>query len=67
MARRYHFVNGQPERWRLITFKGAFHGRTLATIASAGNAKHLEGFGERRRVRMVAFGDLEAAEQAIGP
>jgi acetylornithine/N-succinyldiaminopimelate aminotransferase len=68
LARRYHYVNGHPERWRLVTFKGAFHGRTLATIASAGNAKHLEGFGEPADgFDMVAFGDLEAAEQAIGP
>jgi acetylornithine/N-succinyldiaminopimelate aminotransferase len=68
VARRYHFVNGKPERWRLITFKGAFHGRTLATIASAGNPKHLEGFGEPASgFDMVAFGDLAAAEQAIGP
>ena len=44
-ARRYHFVTGQPERKRIITFDGAFHGRTLATIAAAGNAKYLEGFG----------------------
>ena len=37
LARRYHFANGHPERWRIVTFKGAFHGRTLATIAAAGN------------------------------
>jgi acetylornithine/N-succinyldiaminopimelate aminotransferase len=68
VARRYQFVNGKPERWRLITFKGAFHGRTLATIASAGNAKHLEGFGEPAGgFDMVAFGDLAAVEAAIGP
>jgi acetylornithine/N-succinyldiaminopimelate aminotransferase len=68
VARRYQFVNGRPERWRLVTFKGAFHGRTLATIASAGNPKHLEGFGEPADgFDMVPFGDLEAAEQAIGP
>jgi acetylornithine/N-succinyldiaminopimelate aminotransferase len=45
MARRYHYVNGAPERFRTITFNGAFHGRTLATIAAGGQAKHLEGFG----------------------
>ena len=68
VARRYHYVNGQPERWRLITFKGAFHGRTLATIASAGNPKHLEGFGQPADgFDMVPFGDLAAAEAAIGP
>ncbi|MBC6440435.1 MAG: aspartate aminotransferase family protein [Rhodospirillales bacterium] len=45
MARRYHFANGSPERYRAITFGGAFHGRTLATIAAGGQARHLEGFG----------------------
>ena len=68
LVRRYHYVNGQPERWRLVTFKGAFHGRTLATIASAGNAKHLEGFGHPADgFDMVPYGDLAATEKAIGP
>jgi len=68
LARRYHFANGHPERWRIITFKGAFHGRTLATIAAAGNEKYLEGFGEPAPgFDLVPFGDLEAAEKAIGP
>ena len=68
LARRYQYVSGRPERWRLITFKGAFHGRTLATIASAGNAKHLEGFGEPADgFDIVTFGDLEAVEKTIGP
>ncbi len=38
-ARRYHYVAGQPERFRIITFEGAFHGRTLATIAAGGQAE----------------------------
>ncbi len=68
LARRYHFASGNPERWRIVTFKGAFHGRTLATIAAAGNEKYLEGFGEPAPgFDIVAFGDLEAAAQAIGP
>jgi acetylornithine/N-succinyldiaminopimelate aminotransferase len=45
MARRYHWHNNQPGRYRIITFEGAFHGRTLATIAAGGQEKHLEGFG----------------------
>src|SRR5262249_50450991 len=54
--------------WRIVTFKGAFHGRTLATIAAAGNEKYLEGFGEPAPgFDIVPFGDLEAAAQAIGP
>jgi acetylornithine/N-succinyldiaminopimelate aminotransferase len=45
MARKYHSANGQPERYRIITFEGAFHGRTLATLAAGGQKKHLDGFG----------------------
>jgi acetylornithine/N-succinyldiaminopimelate aminotransferase len=68
LARRYHFANGAPERWRIITFKGAFHGRTLATIAAAGNEKHLEGFGQPADgFDLIALGDLEAVAKAIGP
>ena len=68
LARRYHFASGNPERWRIVTFKGAFHGRTLATIAAAGNEKYLEGFGEPAPGFDIGpFGDLEAAAQAIGP
>jgi acetylornithine/N-succinyldiaminopimelate aminotransferase len=68
LARRFHYACGRPERWRTITFKGAFHGRTLATIAAAGNAKHLEGFGvPADGFDQVPFGDLEAAAAAIGP
>jgi acetylornithine/N-succinyldiaminopimelate aminotransferase len=65
-ARRYHFVNGAPERWRIITFEGAFHGRTLATIAAGGNPKYLEGFGEPAGgFDQVPFGNLEAVESMI--
>lgn len=45
IARRYQNVSGRPERWRIITFNGAFHGRTLATMAAGGNPKYLDGFG----------------------
>ncbi len=65
-ARRYHFVNGQPERYRIITMEGAFHGRTLATIAAGGQAKYLEGFGPKvDGFDQVPFGDLEAVKAAI--
>ena len=68
MARKYHYVNGHPERFRIITFEGAFHGRTLATIAATGNAKYLEGFGPKvDGFDQVPFGDLAAVEAAIGP
>ena len=45
VVRRYQFSKGHPERYRLITFEGAFHGRTLGTLAATGSAKYLEGFG----------------------
>src|SRR6202789_3427890 len=44
-ARKFHAVNGQPERFRIVTFEGAFHGRTLATLAAGGQKKYLDGFG----------------------
>jgi acetylornithine/N-succinyldiaminopimelate aminotransferase len=66
-ARRYHFKSGSPERYRLVTFEGAFHGRTLATIAAGGQAKHLEGFGPPvDGFDQVAGFDLAAVEKAIG-
>ena len=46
-ARRRQFVEGRPERYRLVTFEGAFHGRTLATIAAGGQEKYIEGFGPK--------------------
>nr|WP_246520087.1 aspartate aminotransferase family protein [Ancylobacter lacus] len=68
MARKYHFANGAPERNRIIAFNGAFHGRTLATISAAGNAKYLEGFGPAMPgFDHVPFGDLDAVKAAIGP
>ncbi|MFV0295718.1 MAG: aspartate aminotransferase family protein [Hyphomicrobiaceae bacterium] len=67
-ARKYHAAGGQPERYRIITFEGAFHGRTLGTLAAGGNAKYLEGFGPKAEgFDQVAGYDLEAVEKAIGP
>src|SRR3981081_4850078 len=44
-SRKFHAVNGALERYRIITFEGAFHGRTLATLAAGGQEEHLQGFG----------------------
>jgi len=68
MARKYQSASGKPERYRIITFEGAFHGRTLTTIAATGNKKYLEGFGPPvEGFDQVPFGDLEAVKKAIGP
>lgn len=68
MARKYQYVSGHPQKNRIITFEGAFHGRTLATIAAGGNAKYLEGFGPQMPgFDQVPFGDLDAVKAAITP
>ena len=65
-ARRHFYVNGQPDRYRIITIEGAFHGRTLATIAAGGQAKYLEGFGPKvEGFDQVPFGDHEALKAAV--
>jgi acetylornithine/N-succinyldiaminopimelate aminotransferase len=67
-ARKFHAANGAPERFRLITFEGAFHGRTLATLAAGGNPKYLDGFGPKvEGFDPAPFGDLDAVEALIGP
>jgi acetylornithine/N-succinyldiaminopimelate aminotransferase len=68
VTRRYHAAKGHPERYRIITFEGAFHGRTLGTLAATGSAKYLEGFGPPLDgFDQVPHGDLEAVKKAIGP
>ena len=67
MARKYQSANGSPERYRIITFEGAFHGRTLATLAAGGQKKYLEGFGPVvDGFDQMPFVDLVATKRAIG-
>ncbi len=66
MARKYHASLDRPERFRLITFEGAFHGRTLATLAAGGQQKYLDGFGPVvPGFDQVPFEDLAAVKAAI--
>jgi acetylornithine/N-succinyldiaminopimelate aminotransferase len=68
LVRHHHFSKGHPERYRIITFEGAFHGRTLATLAATGSAKYLEGYGPPiDGFDQVPHGDIEAVKKAIGP
>ncbi|MBD2749458.1 aspartate aminotransferase family protein [Microvirga sp. BT688] len=68
MARRYHYANGNPERFHIVTFEGAFHGRTLGTIAAGGQEKYLEGFGPKvQGFDQVPPEDIEALKAVIGP
>jgi acetylornithine/N-succinyldiaminopimelate aminotransferase len=68
IARKYHAAIGASERYRMVTFEGAFHGRTLATLAATGQKKYLDGFGPVvDGFDQVPLGDLEAVKKAIGP
>lgn len=65
-ARRYQYSKGHPEKFHIITFEGAFHGRTLATIAAGGQEKYLEGFGPKAPgFDQVPFGDIDAVRAAV--
>lgn len=68
MARKYQSASGKPERYRIVTFEGAFHGRTMAALAATGNKKYLDGFGPPMPgFDQVPFADLDAVKKAIGP
>jgi acetylornithine/N-succinyldiaminopimelate aminotransferase len=68
MARRRQWIGAHPERYRVLTFEGAFHGRTLAMIAAGGQKKYLEGFGPKvDGFDQIPVSDLTAVKAAIGP
>jgi len=65
-ARRYFFDKGEPHRYRIITFTGAFHGRTYGAINAGGNPAYLKGFGPAMEgFDQVEFGNMEATKAAI--
>ncbi|MCV2880083.1 aspartate aminotransferase family protein [Sedimentimonas flavescens] len=66
MARKYWYDKGQPERVEIITFEGAFHGRSSAAIAAAGSEKMVKGFGPLLPGFVhVKWGDHEGLRAAI--
>jgi acetylornithine/N-succinyldiaminopimelate aminotransferase len=67
MVRKYHDETGSPDKYRVIACTGSFHGRTLATLAAAGNPKYLKGYGpDVEGFDHVAFGNLNELRNAIG-
>ena len=67
-VRKYHAENGHPERFGMICFDGAFHGRTLAMLAATGNEKYLAGFGPVvDGFTHVPFDNMNAVRAAITP
>jgi acetylornithine/N-succinyldiaminopimelate aminotransferase len=66
VARKYHAETGHPEKYRLVACAGSFHGRTLATLAAAGNEKYLKGFGPPAPgFDHVAYGNLNEMRAAV--
>ncbi|MFD1796671.1 aspartate aminotransferase family protein [Paracoccus aurantiacus] len=66
MARKYWDHEGQPERVEILTFEGAFHGRSTGAIAAAGSEKMVKGFGPLMPgFRQLPFGDMDALRAAI--
>ena len=66
IARKYFHKIGKPEKNKIITFQGAFHGRTLAALFAANNPKHVEGFGPKvDGFVQIPFADHEAVKKAI--
>ncbi len=66
-ARKYHWANGDQERIEIVTFSGAFHGRSLGAINAGGNPKYLEGFGPALPgFKQVEYGDHEALDAVMG-
>ncbi|MEL6859528.1 MAG: aspartate aminotransferase family protein [Pseudomonadota bacterium] len=65
-ARKYHWANGDEERYEIVTFSGAFHGRSLGAINAGGNPKYLEGFGPPLPgFKHIEFGDHDALKAAV--
>jgi len=66
IARKYFHAIGKPEKNRIITMKGSFHGRTLAALFAANNPKHTEGFGPKvEGFDQVPFSDYETLKKTI--
>ncbi|MEL7454395.1 MAG: aspartate aminotransferase family protein [Pseudomonadota bacterium] len=65
-ARKFHWANGDAERIEIVTFTGAFHGRSLGAINAGGNQKYLEGFGPALPgFNQIEYGDHNALEAAV--
>lgn len=66
MARRYWHALGEPERHRIVSFEGAFHGRTMATVSATRNPKMIDGFAPLLDgFDVLPWGDHEALEAAL--
>jgi acetylornithine aminotransferase len=68
LARKFFKLQGQPERYRIISMEKSFHGRTMATLSATGQAKVREGYDPvLEGFDFVPFNDIEALKEKIGP
>lgn len=68
LVRKFHHDTGNPDRYRMVTFDGSFHGRTLSTVSAGANAAHQAGFGPLvDAFDHVPFGNLNEVRNAITP
>ncbi|MCL7463656.1 aspartate aminotransferase family protein [Phaeovulum sp. NW3] len=66
MARKFWYEQGDPDRVEIVTFEGAFHGRSSAAIAAAGSEKMTKGFGPLLPgFRQVKWGDHDGLRAAV--
>ena len=66
-ARKYHYVNGKPDKYRIVSFEGSFHGRTLGAVNAGANPKYREGFGPQMEgFTHLPFGDHDALRETMG-
>jgi len=66
LARRYSWQHTGPEKHEIISFKNAFHGRTLFTVSVGGQPKYLEGFEPAPGgIHHADFNDLESVKKLI--
>ena len=66
VCRKYHSTNGEPERYKILSFEGSFHGRTLATLSASKNTNHLDGFGpETEGFEILPFGNTNELRAAV--
>ena len=67
-CRAFHYATGNPEKFRILTFANAFHGRTLATISATNQEKMRKGFEPLPDwFDVLPFNDLDAVKAAINP
>jgi acetylornithine/N-succinyldiaminopimelate aminotransferase len=68
LARKHAYEAAGPEKYEVLTFTKSFHGRTYGSLSATGQATYQEAFGPMvPGFAYAPFGDLEAAEDLVGP